>query len=386
MNNFERAELKSLGTVKWHNPNKFNAVNSAMAFLFAIIGFNILSVVIAPILKLLMDSGFGIGGALCFSAVISQFFIFILAFIFCKVKKVALFGGADLNFRFTVAPCVPALLLSVGTMLLIMPSHNYFAEKLSEVQQILFGSSTLDYLANIKLTDAFAILLYAFVLAPVLPAIAEEALFRGVIMSGLREYGNFFAIILSGVFFALMHGNHAQLILQFILGCEIAFVVIVNENYYLGVVMHFVNNLFAVLFSLLTAFLGEISTAFGAFIEGFSVFIGLIMVVIAICYYYKLLRYKSNPQMRRMKGFVFYSQDFKKRLCCLIHKGEPQGNRFVVDNRVVLANDNSQYLFFSGRKFHKFTKRSNKVVFVVVTAISLMLAVGLIALSFILVG
>ena len=44
------------------------------------------------------------------------------------------------------------------------------------------------------------------------------------------------------------------------------------------------------------------------------------------------------------------------------------------------------FLFFAGRKFHKFTKRSNKVVFAITLSLALLLAVGLIVLSFILVG
>ena len=386
MNHYERTELEGLSTFKWQNPNKFNATNAAIAFLVAIVGFNLLSLVISPIMKLMIDSGVGMGIALCFSAVISQLFIFGLAYIFCKIKKVAIFGGADLRLRFTFAPCLPALLLSVGTLLLIMPSHNYFAEKLGEVQKALFGGSTLDYLADIKITDAFAILFYAFVLAPILPAIAEEALFRGVIMSGLREFGNFFAIILSGALFALMHGNYSQLILQFILGCEIAFVVIVNENYLLGIVMHFMNNLFAVLFGVFTTIALEMSPVLGNFLEGISVFLGLIMVCVAICYYFRLIKYKSTPSLYRTRRFAFYKPDVKKRPCCLLGKGDLLSNRFVVDNRVVVVNDNSNFLFFAGRKFHKFTKRSNKVVFAITLSVALLLAVGLIVLSFILVG
>ena len=381
MKQFERAELKSLSTLKLNNPNKFNAINSAFAFLVALVGFEIITSFISPFLKAL-TSGLGIGIALCLSIIISQVFVFLVALAFCKLKNVSLFGGGEINLRFNFAPCIPALLLSVGTMLLISPSHNYFAERIAEVQKALVGVSSLDSLSNIKITDAIFVLLYAFILAPILPAIAEEALFRGVVMSGLREFGNFFAIMLSGALFALMHGNYAQLILQFIVGCEIAFVVLINENYFMGMIMHFANNLFAVLFGIINSLILELSPLLWNLVEGLSVMIGLIMVCIAVCYYYRLTVFKNDKSNSRAKSFAFYRPDVSPRPCCLVGANESKGNRFFVDRRVVLLNDNSNFLFFAGRKFHKFTKRSNKAVFAIVLSISIVFAVVGILLNF----
>ena len=56
MNHYERTELEGLSTFKWQNPNKFNATNAAIAFLVAIVGFNLLSLVISPIIKLMIDN------------------------------------------------------------------------------------------------------------------------------------------------------------------------------------------------------------------------------------------------------------------------------------------------------------------------------------------
>ena len=135
MKQFERAELKSLSTLKLNNPNKFNAINSVFAFLVAIVGFEIITSFISPFLKAL-TSELGIGVALCLSIIISQVFVFLVALAFCKLKNVSLFGSGEINLRFNFAPCIPALLLSVGTMLLISPSHNYFAERIADFLKI----------------------------------------------------------------------------------------------------------------------------------------------------------------------------------------------------------------------------------------------------------
>lgn len=60
---------------------------------------------------------------------------------------------------------------------------------------------------------------YAVILAPVI----EEILFRGYLLGGLRRYGDRFAVIVSAVLFALMHGNLSQflsaLCIGLVLGC-----------------------------------------------------------------------------------------------------------------------------------------------------------------------
>jgi hypothetical protein len=271
-------------------------------------------------------------------------------------------------------------------MLLISPTHNYFADRIAEVQNALFGNTALDSVANIKIWDAFFILFYAFILAPILPAIAEEALFRGVIMNGLREFGSFFAIILSGVLFALIHGNYAQIILQFLLGCVIAFVVLINENYFMGIVMHFANNLFAALIGLVSGILSAISPLLWNLFEGLSIMAGLIMVCVAVCYYYRLSVFKKRNDSTSSKSFAFYRPDAKPRPCCILRKGKLISRRFFVDRRVVLSNDNTNFLFFSGGKFHKFAKGSNRVVFAILISVSLLLAVGVVILNFFPVG
>lgn len=380
MNHFERAELKKLSSLKLYNPNKFNATTAAIAFLVVILGLNLLSALVLPILQVVIESGWGIVAALCLSAIISQIFIFLVAFIFCKIKNVSLFGGGELNLRFNILPCIPALLLSIGFMLLIAPLQMYFIERIGEAQEFFFGSSILDLTVEVKLADFLFAFLYLFILAPILPAIAEEALFRGVIMSGLREFGDFFAIMLSGLLFALMHGNYSQLILQFVLGCEIAFVVIINENYFVGIIMHLMNNLIVAVISFTNALLFEVSPAMWSLIEGLSILIGLIMVCVAVCYYYSLIKFKRANQPS--KSFLFYRPDTKGHPCCLVHSAHVKNKRFFVDKSVVLQNNNAEYLFFSGKRFHKFTKRSNNAVFIITMAIGIITAIWVVILSF----
>lgn len=89
------------------------------------------------------------------------------------------------------------------------------------------------------------ILLY-IVSTAVAPAFAEELAFRGVFMNIMRRYGDAFAIITSAVVFGAMHGNTTQIIFAFVLGLIFAFVDCKANSIVPSVIIHFVNNFYAV--------------------------------------------------------------------------------------------------------------------------------------------
>ena len=376
--------LKKLSSHKWTNPNAFNALTSAVAFLVVVVGMLVLGLAISPLLIWLKNKGVGIGVLLCISAFITQIFIFLFGVVFCFIKKVPLFGGRA-RFAFDFKACLPALTLSIGTLLFLSPLHTHFAELLDSVQKSLFGGSSLDLLKlNFTAGDTLAIIIYAFILAPILPAICEELLFRGVILDGLREFGDLFAIIISGLLFALMHGNYAQTILQFVIGCEIAFAVIITGNYFVGVVMHFANNLFSVIYSLIIEFIAVGSKNLGNLTEAFMILAGLAMICIAISYCYGLTKFKEGKSNKSI--YKYYRPLRISKPCCLIQKGAPLEYHFLVDHKKVVVTDNSNFLFFSGRRFHKFTGKSNRTAFLVVLLIGIVISFGLVIFDFILVG
>ena len=225
----DKHKLKNISRHKWTNPNAFNAITSAIAFIIVLIVFALVQYVGSPILSKFLSGKLSYGQTICISALLSQVIVLLVALLFCKIKNVKLFGGG-ISLKFDLKICIPALALSLGTAFFISPLHTQFANDLGYFQQQLLGSNSLSSIQlDFGVGDIMWLLLYVFVLAPILPAICEEALFRGVIMNGFKEFGTFFAVIASGAVFALMHGNYGQLILQFILGCEIAFVVLITS-------------------------------------------------------------------------------------------------------------------------------------------------------------
>lgn len=92
-----------------------------------------------------------------------------------------------------------------------------------------FGDSALSMLAA-----AFA--------AP----LVEEFVFRGVIMQPLRRYGDRFAVVASAFIFSLCHGSPTSIVFAFISGLALGYAAVASKSLWTGIIIHFLNNFFAV--------------------------------------------------------------------------------------------------------------------------------------------
>jgi sodium transport system permease protein len=103
----------------------------------------------------------------------------------------------------------------------------------------------LEAMSGLLETDDPLRMLWLLILVAVLPAICEEFLFRGAILSGLRSrFTKWGAIVLSGVLFGLVHAPQA--VFRFLptawLGIVLAWVVWESRSLWVAVLLHFVNN------------------------------------------------------------------------------------------------------------------------------------------------
>lgn len=83
----------------------------------------------------------------------------------------------------------------------------------------------------------------AILVIAVLPAIFEEFLFRGILISNTRiSTGDIRAIFIVGLCFALFHGSAEQTVYQFICGCVFAFLAVRSGSIIPCILIHFINN------------------------------------------------------------------------------------------------------------------------------------------------
>lgn len=127
-------------------------------------------------------------------------------------------------------------------------------------QSVGIGFSSYDALLEMQTDNPKSVpmLILTVLHTAVVPALAEEFVFRGVIMQPLRKYGDWFAIVTSAVLFGLVHGNFVQIPFAIIAGVALGYVCTVTGSLWMSMALHLLNNLLSVLYSML------LSTAKGA--------------------------------------------------------------------------------------------------------------------------
>jgi membrane protease YdiL (CAAX protease family) len=96
---------------------------------------------------------------------------------------------------------------------------------------------------------SFGDLLINLLIMALLPAIGEELFFRGSLQKALLRLTEkpWIAILITSVVFALLHGTFFKILPIFILGAILGIVYHVTRNLWYTILIHFLNNAFAVL-------------------------------------------------------------------------------------------------------------------------------------------
>ena len=146
----------------------------------------------------------------------------------------------------------------------------------------------------------------------ILPAFCEEIVFRGMIANGfLRSYRNRWgAVLLSGAIFSLFHANPAQTVHQFVLGCLLAFLIQRSGSVWTCVIVHFVNNLFTVVFEFTLP--ADIFVSWVACLCGGLVAVGTIVVCVL---FVKPTKYAITPQEEPIPRDTFRLSAFLLTVC-----------------------------------------------------------------------
>lgn len=117
---------------------------------------------------------------------------------------------------------------------------------------ILLQSLGINYTVKTELSlpsGFFGSALYIITVS-VIPALVEEYALRGVTLGALKKYGTGFALIVSSLFFGLMHSNFEQIPFTFICGLGMGYAALASGSVWTAVLIHFTNNFESVLLEL----------------------------------------------------------------------------------------------------------------------------------------
>lgn len=192
-----------------------------------------------------MQQAWGLWGLIA-----TELMLLTIAIVYCLIFRVKLkevfpmrrisgreFGGVMLF----LAGGYGASMIAIGLSMLLLPSS---------VQEI---SALYNFLAQSKS------LLVLVPVAAILPAICEEAIMRGAILSSFRSLRRDWLIVLIvGVIFGIFHLSPLRFLSTAILGSLLAYLMVKRNNILLPMLLHFLNNLIA---AVVTALSGAFSNA-----------------------------------------------------------------------------------------------------------------------------
>ena len=145
-------------------------------------------------------------------------------------------------------------LLYIGFGVLVCMLANFPAQMLSEW---ITDAGYTDITTSMPSIDSpLAAVAFAAGIA-VLPPIAEEFAFRGIVLSHLRRHGDFLAVMVSALLFALVHGNVVQIPFAFFAGIALGVAYVKTNNLLVPIVIHLLNNGLSVVVQLALVYGGE---------------------------------------------------------------------------------------------------------------------------------
>ena len=204
-------------------------------------------------------------------------------FTYARVRKIDIVNVAKLKGRLNALQIVILPFIAIATILVFLPLANAWSAFLSVIGYHGPGVTMPDF------SNVGYYFLALFVLA-IMPAIGEEIFMRGTVFSGLATRDIWFGVLMSGLFFSLMHANPVQTVHQFGLGVVLAIVVALSGSVWAGVIIHFFNNFISLT---LTAYLPQVDALYVKlgyynWLTGVaSVVIGLILLVFLLYAFYR---------------------------------------------------------------------------------------------------
>lgn len=170
---------------------------------------------------------------------------FVLLLKSSKINIQALFNTSQISIKLIMAGAVVCLglnfILSIGTNAFLI-----LLEQLFQIQPHVpdFTPQTMGMIEFIPF----------FIFTCVVAPLTEEFIFRGALLAPLRKYGDLFAIVVTSILFSLVHGNLGQIPGALIIGLVLGFVTVKSGSIIPAIIIHFINNGFAVLQSYAIAF------------------------------------------------------------------------------------------------------------------------------------
>lgn len=152
-------------------------------------------------------------------------------------KKFTLKLSYKIDANFNIITYLKFVIMALGATWLTSTVISCIMNMLSGI--IIF--ETPDFSARYNLATNIILGIHTILVAP----ITEELLFRGIILTKLKQYGKTFAIIIVSILFGLLHGNLPQTIPTFVMSLFLCQVTLKSNSIIPAISIHMINNAIA---------------------------------------------------------------------------------------------------------------------------------------------
>ncbi len=184
-----------------------------------------------------LPESFRVGAVVIIASCLVEGVFLLAAYLTSRISKTKFLTATTLNKKVNTKGVLYSIAISVIFLVFASPLTNVFASFLDKIGYVSDKSieinNFLTYIINI-------------VVICIIPAVTEEALFRGCIVGGLKEKNKHIAVFVGAIFFMLMHGGPDQTVHQFIMGIIGGYIFVYTGNLWYPIIIHFANNFMAV--------------------------------------------------------------------------------------------------------------------------------------------
>lgn len=161
------------------------------------------------------------------------------------------------------------------------------------------AKSALDSLDDIN-QPVISMIIYTCIVAPII----EECIYRGAVLRSLEKYGRWFAILVSGILFGLMHGNFYQIFMGAVVGIILGYLA-TEYSIKLTILLHMLNNTCVQIISDISSHASESTrNIFNIIIIAFST---IILAMVFIYYKNHIKEWLKNNKMEKRMILRFFT-------------------------------------------------------------------------------
>ena len=219
------------------------------AFTILFIAFQFVLVVVTSVLSITFREDYTssfLSNNIYFILLFNQFVLILLPVLIYVIKK-------RLDFRKVFR--IKRLGLSSAALILLLSIPAFFVAVMLNTIVLYF----LQFIGNIPsqpipVPGNLSELIIGILIIGVTPAICEEMLHRGILLSAYEKRGSIKAVVITAIFFGIFHFDITNLLGATFLGLLIGYYVIRTNSIFAGMLAHFLNNAIS---ELLQYFLGN---------------------------------------------------------------------------------------------------------------------------------